>query len=196
VLPPPTLSPLHARVVPGAEWGVGHACACLQIAVLNAFPEETTIVQKEVTSGAYDLSAYYASKVGHSHAPTPPTGRLLTPLPCRACPPQVLAELPFNTFGAAVFSVVAYFPVGLHPRADCFARFVAICVLESTCTFALGVAISAAASDLATASLVAPGVIVVSFVFGGVFINLDSLPKPIRWCPNLSFIKVGIPCPH
>ena len=109
------------------------------------------IVQKELASKAYRLSSYYMAKF--------------------------LSELPFNIIGPLIFSTVSYWIVGLRPDLWNFLIFIGLCILEAICAVALGIVVSAISPDVPTASALAPPIIVVSMLFSGLFINVDSLPK-------------------
>ncbi|KAM3572725.1 hypothetical protein VYU27_005304 [Nannochloropsis oceanica] len=131
--------------------------------VIQVFPLEKYIVQKERAAKAYHLSAYYFAKL--------------------------LSELPFTLLGPLIFSSIAYWLVGLQPSLSPFLTFVCFCLLEATCAVSLGLVISAVAPDVPTATALSPAITIVFLLFSGVFINVKSLPTGAQWCPYMSFIK-------
>lgn len=75
------------------------------------------------------------------------------------------------------------------PAACRFAKFLGILTLESFSAQALGLAVGAAAPSTEAALAIGPAVILVSIVFGGLFVNEASTPAALRWLPHTSLIK-------
>jgi hypothetical protein len=72
-----------------------------------------------------------------------------------------------------------------------------ILVLESFTSSALGLAVGAAAPSTEAALAIGPAVILVSIVFGGLFVNEQDVPAWLAWVPNTSLIKqVAAPAPE
>ena len=76
-----------------------------------------------------------------------------------------------------------------RPLACRFAKFLGILTLESFSAQALGLAVGAAAPSTEAALAIGPAVILISIVFGGLFINEASTPRALRWLPHTSLIK-------
>ena len=141
---------------------IGTAMTSL-IKTLNVFPSERTIVQRERSRAAYPVISYFASKLA--------------------------AELPIGALFPAIFGAVVYPCTGLAPDAKKFASFLSILVAESFAAQALGLTVGAVAPSTSAALAIGPAVMLVSIVFGGLFVNVDGVPKPLRWIPKTSLIK-------
>jgi len=135
------------------------------VGIINLFPVEKIIVQKEIDSNAYNLISYYVSKV--------------------------LVELPFAMIGPIIFGVINYWIVGLNPIFTRFMTFIGILILESFTALSLGIFISSLSPSVDIATALAPPLNVIFFLFAGVFINLSDLPKIAQWFPYISFIRWG-----
>ncbi|GAB4820462.1 hypothetical protein N2152v2_007508 [Parachlorella kessleri] len=141
---------------------VGTAMTSL-IKTLNVFPSERTIVNRERSRQGYQLLPYLLSKLA--------------------------AELPISAVFPAIFASAVYPATGLHPKVTRFGRFLGLLVLESFTSSALGLAVGAAAPSTEAALAVGPAVILVSIVFGGLFVNEQGVPSWLAWVPKTSLIK-------
>jgi len=129
--------------------------------VLNVFPKEKVIVNRERAANAYDTLSYFVAKY--------------------------LVELPLNIAPCIIFGTIVYWMVGLNP--DRFGYFLLILMLEAVTAVSLGLAVSAAAPNVELAQALGPLPIILSLIFGGFFINLDSLPAVAEFLPYISFLK-------
>jgi ABC-type multidrug transport system permease subunit len=129
--------------------------------VLNVFPKEKVIVNRERAANAYDTLSYFVAKY--------------------------LVELPINIMPCVIFGSIVYWMVGLNP--DRFGYFILILMLEAVTAVSLGLAVSAAAPNVELAQALGPLPIILSLIFGGFFINLASLPLLAEFLPYLSFLK-------
>ena len=141
---------------------IGTAMTSL-IKTLNVFPRERTIVQRERGRAAYPVVSYFASKLA--------------------------AELPIGALFPALFGAVVYPCTGLAPDPKKFVNFLGILVAESFAAQALGLTVGAVAPSTSAALAIGPAVMLVSIVFGGLFVNVEGVPKPLRWIPRTSLIK-------
>jgi len=129
--------------------------------VLNVFPKEKVIVNRERAANAYDTLSYFVAKY--------------------------LVELPINIMPCVIFGSIVYWMVGLNP--DRFGYFILILMLEAVTAVSLGLAVSAAAPNIELAQALGPLPIILSLIFGGFFINLASLPLLAEFLPYISFLK-------
>lgn len=141
---------------------VGTAMSSL-IKTLNVFPQERTIIQRERGRSAYPVISYFASKLA--------------------------AELPVGSIFPMLFGAIVYPCTGLSMKPIKFARFLGILVAESFSAQALGLAVGAAAPSTSAALAIGPAVILVSIVFGGLFVNVEGVPTALKWIPKTSLIK-------
>ena len=102
---------------------------------------------------------------------------------------KLAAELPVGALFSALFGAIVYPCTGLHPSPARFARFLGLLTAESFAAQALGLAVGAAAPSTEAALAIGPAVILLSIVFGGVFVNEASVPRLLRWAPRTSLIK-------
>ena len=102
---------------------------------------------------------------------------------------KFLVEAPLNVLPCIVFGSIIYWIVGLNPGMDQFFQFLAILMLEALTSVALGLVISAFAPDVETANAFGPLPLLISLLFGGFFINIDSLPLIANLLPYTSFIR-------
>ena len=131
--------------------------------ILNIFPNEKKILIKELNSNAYKLSIYYITKL--------------------------LAELPFVLISPIIFGIINYWTVGLYPNFIHFYLFICVLILESIASMGLGLIVSAFSPTVEIASASSPSILIIFFLFAGLFINIKDLPKGTRWFTNVSYIK-------
>lgn len=141
---------------------VGTAMSSL-IKTLNVFPRERGIVSRERGRSPYPVLPYFLSKLA--------------------------AELPIGAVFPALFATLVYPTTGLRGSPRAFARFVGMLTLESFSSQALGLAVGAAAPSTEAALAAGPAVILVSIVFGGLFVQ--SVPKGLAWLPKTSLIRAA-----
>ena len=133
-------------------------------AVLNSFTGDKIVVERERASNSYHISAFYSAKF--------------------------CAEIPFNFVGPIVFGTIVFWIVGLG-EGDFwnFCVFLVLLTLVGFCAIALGMAIAATAPDVEAATAFGPIVVVLMILFGGFYINIESLPVWLRWVHYLSLMR-------
>lgn len=120
---------------------------------INVFAGEKGIVIRERASGAYSWSSYYVSKY--------------------------VAELP-KLLPRLVFCTLVYWIVGLRDTVYHFWVFVAIIIAEAMSLTALGL-LMASAMPVGAALALGPACITIFTLFGGIYLNIDSIPAGARW---------------
>jgi ABC-type multidrug transport system ATPase subunit/ABC-type multidrug transport system permease subunit len=131
------------------------------IGVATTFPKEKIIVNRERSAGAYDTLSYFFAKF--------------------------LAEMPINVIPGIVFGTLIYWIVGLNPVR--YGYFLLILLLLVVTAIALGLAVSAASPSADFASGIIVPIVIIPLIFGGFYINLDSLPIVANWVPYASFLR-------
>ena len=131
------------------------------IGVLNTFPKEKVIVNRERSANAYDTLSYFCAKY--------------------------LVEMPLNMMPCVWFGCIVYWIVGLNPNT--FGYFLLILMLEALTACSLGLAVSALVPSVEAANAAGPPAIIIALLFGGFFININTLPIVANWIPYLSFLK-------
>jgi ATP-binding cassette subfamily G (WHITE) protein 2 len=132
-------------------------------AVINSFPREKGIVQKEQASNAYSLSAYYLSKF--------------------------FSELPLNLLGPSIFSSMVFWIIHFNHSLVNYGIFLATMCLSALSAIGLGTLISTLAPNTEVAAALSPAINVLFLLFSGVLINTQSLPAGARWVASISPIK-------
>jgi len=131
------------------------------IGVLNTFPKEKTIVNRERGNRAYDTTSYFFAKF--------------------------FCEIPLNIFPSFVYCCILYWLAGLNP--DRFGQFFSIAALETLVAVSLGLGVSAIMPTIEAANAVGPICIIIGLLFGGFYIDVGSLPIVANWIPYVSFIR-------
>ncbi len=133
------------------------------VKTLALFPRERTVVARERAAGAYAVAPYFLAKLA--------------------------AELPTGAIFPALFGAAVYPCCGLYASAPRFARFLGLITLESFTSSALGMTISALVPTAEAALAAGPAIMVLFIVFGGVYVNPETVPRALRWIPRVSLIK-------
>eukprot|EP01032_Pedospumella_encystans_P007850 gene7850-9359_t len=133
--------------------------------LLDLFPSEKIIVSREILSGAYSASAYFISRV--------------------------IAELPLQILLTCVYTTIIYWAVGLQPYADNYFIFLATILLTTFTAMSIGFLVSAASPSRLVANAVGPPILIILLLFGGFYINSDSLPVGSEWVRYLSLMYWG-----
>ena len=132
-------------------------------AVINVFPAEKGIVNRERAGRAYATAPLYLAKV--------------------------FAESPWRLPSNLVFGTITYWLVGLNSSAECFGLFLLILILLSFSSQALGLLVSAAAPNQAAAGAIGPFVTIVVLLFAGFYLNADSIPLGAQWLQYFSHLR-------
>mmetsp|Transcript_32199 Transcript_32199/g.37836 ORF Transcript_32199/g.37836 Transcript_32199/m.37836 type:complete len:663 (-) Transcript_32199:31-2019(-) len=134
-------------------------------AVLQTFSEEKVVVERERASKSYRLSSFYLGKVS--------------------------AELPLNLISPAVFGCAVYWMVGLNSKPERFFYFIIILLEIGFAAVGLGMFVASVAPNEQAATASAPVIVVLMILFGGFYINVESLPDAVSWIQYLSIMRWG-----
>mmetsp|Transcript_6090 Transcript_6090/g.9036 ORF Transcript_6090/g.9036 Transcript_6090/m.9036 type:complete len:609 (-) Transcript_6090:184-2010(-) len=130
---------------------------------IRAFPKEKSIVTEERSKGMYGAFSYLVSKIA--------------------------AETPLISVLSTLFGCVIYPLTGLQRNLSKFLVFIGVNVLNSLTASALGLLVGAVAPSSDTALALFPVIIILNVVFNGM--NIQNVPKVLRWLPNLSLVRWG-----
>jgi ABC-type multidrug transport system permease subunit len=133
--------------------------------VLNTFPKEKSVVNRELSNRAYDTFSYFVAKL--------------------------VTELPLNCVPPMMFSTIIYWIVGLNPAPDRILQFYGIISMLALSACALGLVVSAVAPNVDAANSLGPPVMIIFLLFGGFYINVQSLPVGANYMPYISFMYWG-----
>jgi len=135
---------------------------------LTAFTKEKTIVTRERANNSYGILPFFAAKI--------------------------FAELPVSALFPLAFGCVVYPMTRLQPTVPKFLKFSSAIIMESFCASAMGLAISSVAPSTEAALAMGPGIMVLFIVFGGYYVNVETVPLCFRWINKCSLIREGFQC--
>lgn len=137
------------------------------LSAVELFIKERPIFIHECASGYYRISVYFLAKV------------LCDVIPLRLVP-------------ITVFSLIAYFMIGLDRDIDKFFIFTLTLLLASLCASSVAFFVSACVRTFAIANLLVGLPYVFMMVFGGVLINLKSVLSWLAWIKYISIFRYAI----
>ena len=129
---------------------------------INTFPGERGVINRERSSKAYHVLPYYIARF--------------------------ICDMPLRIFQALLFSSIIYWIAGLNPSAAAYFIFCCVIIMEALAAQGLGIAISAACKNEKVALAVAPAVTIILMLFGGFYVNSDSIPVWLFWIRYLSYL--------
>jgi ABC-type multidrug transport system permease subunit len=131
------------------------------IKATTSFVTEKLIVQRERKGNWYKVEPYFLSKL--------------------------LAETPLSAFFPILSGGIMYYLCGLNPLPGRMFKFLAILVVESMAATALGMSVGSLATSVESAIAIAPAVMVIFIVFGGLYVV--NTPSYLSWVPQISLIR-------
>lgn len=131
-------------------------------AVIFSFPLERSVVTRERASSTYRTSAYFLSKT--------------------------MTDIPKSFLFTLTFSAISYFMIGLRQEVGAFFTFVLVIFLTTFLAESLAIAVSVMTGDAQAAAGIIPVFVILAVLFGGFFIEGESLPGWLSWAEYLSFV--------
>jgi len=135
-------------------------------AILLTFPLERLLLAREQSNGMYGVTSYYLGKF--------------------------FSSMPIEIFFSFLISAISYWMIGLNNQEP-YRFFMFLLALELT-SFAggsLGLMLGCIFPNPEMAVSLAPIVVVPFMLFGGFYININSIPVWLRWLQYLSLYKWG-----
>jgi len=133
--------------------------------VVFAFPRIQVVLRREYYDGMYALGAAFLA--------------------------ETLAGLPFLLLMPAAFVGIQYCMVGLFASWEAFFGIYLNCILIALSATGYGYMISALAPTIEAANALAPPLMVPLLLFGGFFLQSDSVPVYFIWLKYLSWFYYG-----
>ncbi|ODM98292.1 Protein white [Orchesella cincta] len=133
--------------------------------VTNVFWSELPVFMREHFNGMYRTDTYYLAKT--------------------------FAELPVYLILPAIFISISYWMVGLNDDIDRFFIAVGTAVLVANVGSSFGYMASTVTPSFETTMALAPVMITPFMLFGGSFLNKDSIPVYFIWLKYLSWFLYG-----
>ncbi|XP_030764169.1 ABC transporter G family member 36-like [Sitophilus oryzae] len=134
-------------------------------AVISVFSAELPLFLREHKNGMYRTEVYFLGKT--------------------------IAEIPFFVFLPIVFLSICYFLIGLNSETPRFFIACGIVVLVANAATSFGYLISSISSTVSMALSIGPPLIMPFLLFGGFFLNIDSIPVYFEWLSYFSWFKYG-----
>lgn len=134
-------------------------------AVINVFCAELPIFMREHANGMYRVDVYFLCKT--------------------------LAETPVFLVLPLLFISLPYYLIGLNPEPARFFLACLIIVLVANVATSFGYLISCISSSVSMALSIGPPIVIPFMLFGGFFLNNDSVPSYFKWLSYLSWFKYG-----
>lgn len=132
-------------------------------ASMRMFLEERDLFLRERSAGAYRTSAYFWSKS--------------------------IADTPLQLLFALMFSLLGYFLVGLQMTVSHVSVYCLSIILTTLAAESYVVMIGAIVPDDKLAAVLGPVAFGLMSLFGGFFLNIDSLPFYLAWMQYLSLFR-------
>jgi len=123
--------------------------------VLQSFPLEKPVLQRELESGSYRSDTWYMSRS--------------------------LSEVSFQFIFPIIFCSITFWMMGLRDDFGVFLTFTGIILLATNAALSYGYMISALAPSVEVALAIGPVTIMPMFLFSGFFINTESIPVFLIW---------------
>jgi len=130
-------------------------------ASINTFTVENRVIKRERLARTYYVLPYYVAKI--------------------------VAELPFRIINPIVFCTIFYWMVGYQSDFVHYTTFVCIMSMVTLVSANIGIILSCIFPSLEAASALAPLVNVVFLLYGGFYINSNSIPEGAVWIYWISF---------
>nr|XP_023024221.1 protein white-like [Leptinotarsa decemlineata] len=134
-------------------------------AVIHVFCSEIPLFLREHRNGMYRTDVYFLSKI--------------------------IAEAPFFIVLPTLFTSVCYFMIGLNSEIPRFFVACGIVILVANVATSFGYMISCVSNSNSMALSLGPPLIIPSLLFGGFFLNVESIPIYFKWVSYLSWFKYG-----
>jgi ABC-type multidrug transport system permease subunit len=102
---------------------------------------------------------------------------------------KVMSEFPFLIFSPIVFTSIVYPMMNLREGWSYFFTCMGALTMVTFTSQAMGLLISAASATQEIANILTPIVMSLLLLFGGLFVNLESVPVYFRWIQYVNYIK-------
>jgi ABC-type multidrug transport system ATPase subunit/ABC-type multidrug transport system permease subunit len=142
--------------------GINAMMSAAQPLILT-FPYERPVFIREYSGGMYDVVPYFVSKLVY--------------------------EIPMIFVQVTIICTIGYFMTSLQGN---FGIILSGMMLQGWCSAAMATAIGALASNPRQAIELFPAVIMPQFLFGGLWIRIESIPVVLRWIQYIVPLKYAI----
>jgi len=133
--------------------------------VVFAFPRIQVVLRREYYDGMYPLVAAYLA--------------------------EICSGIPFLLIMPCIFISIQYCMIGLYPAVTSYLWFYVVCILIAASATGYGYMISAIAPSVEAANAIAPPLMVPLLLFGGFFLQSDTVPAYFIWLKYMSWFYYG-----
>jgi len=105
---------------------------------------------------------------------------------------KTLTEMPLTLVTPMVYTIIVYFGMGFTVTADQFFTFYFALWALVECSMSLGYMVSSIFHNYATASMVAPMLMMPFMLFSGFYSNLHTIPNWLAWVQWTSPIRYAL----
>eukprot|EP00118_Oscarella_pearsei_P028305 m.1844 g.1844 ORF g.1844 m.1844 type:complete len:634 (+) comp7956_c0_seq1:221-2122(+) len=137
------------------------------MSAVQLFIAQRPIFKHESLSGYYRVSSYFFAEI-------------------------ICDVIPLRMIPTLILSCVSYWMIGLVPAVGNFFFFTLNLILTTLVACALAFLMSSLVSTQAVATLFLALVFVLSMLFGGLLVNLESLPSVFYWIKYLSIFRYSL----
>jgi ABC-type multidrug transport system ATPase subunit len=130
------------------------------------FPLQRAVFLKEYSGRFYEVLPYYLSKI--------------------------LVEIPFALVFPIIFTCIIYYIVGFNPEFVRLVKQNVVAVILVFCSQMLGVLIGCSFDSIDVALNITPLIFMPLMLFGGFFVNSDSIPKWMTWLEYASPFRYSL----
>jgi len=133
--------------------------------ILSMFAAEMGVYQRENRANLYSSYAYYIARS--------------------------IAEIPTQVVWPFLFVTISYWMIGLNDDGGRYIEFALGLVLTANAAMSIGYALAIGSPSVQVALALGMPIILPFLLFGGLFLNINSIPKYFYWLSYISFVKYG-----
>ncbi|XP_071951918.1 broad substrate specificity ATP-binding cassette transporter ABCG2-like isoform X2 [Antedon mediterranea] len=137
------------------------------MSAVQVFMKERVIFLHESANGFYRVSCYFLSKI-------------------------FCDILPLRIFPTTMFAVITYWMIGLRAEATKFFIYLLNLLMTTLSAALLAFCVGARISTISVAMAIIPLCFILMLIFGGLFVNITSLPTWLQWLKWISIFRYSL----
>ncbi|XP_033108202.1 broad substrate specificity ATP-binding cassette transporter ABCG2-like [Anneissia japonica] len=137
------------------------------MSAVHVFIKERVVFIHESANGFYRVSSFFFSKF-------------------------FFDILPMRVFPTILFSLITYWMIGLRAEADKYFIYLLNLIMTTTAASTLALCVGARISTVSIATALIPMCFVLMLIFGGLFVNITSLPVWLEWLKYISIFRYSL----
>ncbi|KAL3270491.1 hypothetical protein HHI36_021032 [Cryptolaemus montrouzieri] len=104
---------------------------------------------------------------------------------------KIITDIPIYSLLNAMNVTICYYFTGLNPQWSRWLECVFIMVLVTNAVMGAGYLISTISTSLQMAQTLVTAIVTPFLIFGGMFLNMKSVPSYLQWVADISWFKYG-----